>query len=320
MTRIIAPILMLTVALAWAAAPSAQQNPFLGRWNITGTGADSNVVYWLEVKDEGGKLSGMFLNRGGSPVALAVVKIENGELVFQMPVGRNNQPVAEHRARVQGDKLAGKTTPPSTAANARVVEWVGVRPPKWPAADANAAHKWGKPVELFNGKDVSNWDVQNKSRGIGWSVADGVMTNDSPGGNNLVSKDKFQDFKINAEYKLEKGSNSGIYLRGRYELQVLDDMNSTSDGKHSHMALYAWVAPKVQASKPPGEWQTMEATIVGNKLTVILNGQKVHDNTTIEAITGGALDANESEPGPIMIQGDHEKVWFRKVTVTPIVR
>ena len=84
------------------------------------------------------------------------------------------------------------------------------------------------------------------------------------------------------------------------------------------MSIYAWKAPLVNASKPAGEWQTMDATIVGNKVTVFLNGQKVHDNATIEAITGGALDAKETEPGPIMIQGDHEKVTYRKVTVTPI--
>jgi hypothetical protein len=84
------------------------------------------------------------------------------------------------------------------------------------------------------------------------------------------------------------------------------------------MAVYAWVAPKVNASKAPGEWQSVKATIVGNRVTVVLNGQTVHDNTEIQAITGGALDANETEPGPIMLQGDHGKVWFRKIVVTPI--
>jgi hypothetical protein len=160
------------------------------------------------------------------------------------------------------------------------------------------------------------WDVQDKTKPSGWSVVDGAMTN-TPPANNLVSKQKFQDYKIHAEYKLEKNSNSGIYIRGRYELQVLDDFGKPPD-EHSHMAVYAWHAPLVNASKPVGEWQTMDATIVGNKVTVTLNGQKVQDNSTLEAITGGALDANESEPGPVMIQGDHEKVTYRKVTVTPI--
>ena len=151
------------------------------------------------------------------------------------------------------------------------------------------------------------------------------MTNDVHG-NNLVSKQKFQNFKINCEYKLEpkqlggNAANGGIYLRGRYELQVLDDETATTDRLLAHMALYSRVAPLVQASKKAGEWQEMEAIIVGNRVTVKLNGQLVQNNIVIEGITGGALDANEGEPGPIMIQGDHEKVYFRKVLVTPIVK
>lgn len=298
-------------ALSAVAATSAQQNPYLGRWNLTGTGESSNYVYWLEVKDEGGQLTGMFLNRGGSPVKLATVKVDNGELVFAGAPGRNGAAAPEYHAKLQGDKLVGSVQLPN-----RKVEFVGVRPPKWPAADANAPHKFGKPVELFDGKSMDAWDVQDKSKPMGWAVEDGVMTN-TPPANNLVSKQKFQDFKLHAEYKVTEHSNSGIYLRGRYELQVLDDFGKPPD-EHSHMAVYAWHAPLVNASKPVGEWQTMEATLVANKVTVFLNGQKVQDNATIEAITGGALDANETEPGPIMLQGDHEKVWYRKVTVTPI--
>jgi hypothetical protein len=299
------------VAIACAiASVSAQQNPFLGRWNLTGTGANSSNVYWLEVKQDGGQLTGMFLNRGGSPVKLATVKVENGELVFQMAAPRSGA-APEYHARMQGDKLVG-----SVKTGDRTVEFVGVRPPKWGPADANAKHTFGKPIELFDGKSMDAWDVQDKTKPMGWSVVDGAMTNE-PHGNNLVSKQKFQDYKIHAEYKLEQNSNSGIYIRGRYELQVLDDYGKPTE-EHGHMSVYGWHAPLVNASKPVGEWQTMEATIVGNKVSVFLNGQKVQDNETIPAITGGALDANETEPGPIMLQGDHEKVWYRKVTVTPI--
>lgn len=288
----------------------AQANPYLGRWNLTGLG-DNGGVYWLEIKDEGGQLSGMFLNRGGSPVKLATVKVENGELFFQgAPPQRGSAP--EYRARINGDRLAGTITSP-----VRTIQFVGVRPPAWPASDANASHTLGKPIELFDGRSMDAWDVQDKSKPSGWSVVDGAMTN-TPHANNLVSKETFQDFKIHAEYKLETNSNSGIYLRGRYELQVLDDYGKPPE-THGHMSIYAWKAPLVNASKPAGEWQTMDATIVGNKVTVFLNGQKVHDNATLEAITGGALDANETEPGPIMIQGDHEKVTYRKVMVTPIL-
>ena len=215
----------------------------------------------------------------------------------------------EHRAKLEGGKLIGSTTTAQGAA----ITWVGVRPPAWKDANANARHAFGKAVDLTS---LDAWDVQHKERPSGWTMVDGAMTNEAKA-NNLVSKQRFKDFRIQAEYKLEKASNSGIYLRGRYELQVLDDLGKPPES-HGHMSLYAWVAPKVNASKAPGEWQAMEATIVGNHVTVVLNGQTVQDNVAIPAITGGALDANETEPGPIMLQGDHGKVWFRKVVVTPI--
>ena len=291
---------------------AAQSNPFLGRWDITPTGPGASGAYWLEVKDENGQLTGYFLNRGGSVLKLPSIAIEGSELVFS-PAGGANAPKVVHRAKVVGGKLVGTAT-----GGAQQVSWVGVRPPKWGSYDANAKHKFGQPVELFDGKTMDGWDVQFAGKPSGWSVVDGAMTN-SAGANNIVSKQKFENFKLRAEYKLEAKSNSGIYLRGRYELQVLDDHGKEPES-HGHMALYSRVAPKSNASKPAGEWQTMEATIVGNRLTVVLNGVTLHDNILIDGITGGALDSNEGAPGPIMLQGDHGKVWFRKVTVTPITK
>ena len=241
---------------------SADQKAFLGRWNLTGTGAHTDRVYWLEVKDEGGKLSGMFLNRGGSPLPLESVKVEGDQLIFQI-AARPNVPAIEHRAKLERGKLVGSTTDRGTA-----IQWVGVRPPTWPPADANAKHSFGKPIELFDGKSLDTFDLQHKDRPSGWTVVDGAMTNEAKA-NNLISKQKFKDYKIQAEYKLEKDSNSGIYQRGRYELQVVDDFGKPAES-HGHMSIYAWVAPSVNASKPAGEWQAMEAIVVGNKVTVTL--------------------------------------------------
>jgi hypothetical protein len=301
--------LVLIAVLLPSAAP--QNQGFLGRWNISGTGENSNRVYWLEVTEQNGQLSGMFLNRGGSPVPLGSVKVADGELIFQLRPGRDNQPGTQFRAKLQGDKLIG-----SHVDRERTIEWVGVRPPRWPAANANAAHRYGKPVELFDGKSFDAFDRQPSNYPDTWTVEEGVLTN-APPTRNLLSKEKFKDFRIQAEYKVTQGSNSGIYLRGRYELQVLDDFGKPPES-HGHMAIYAWTAPRVNASKPAGEWQTMEAVIVANRVTVTLNGQKVHDNAEIQAITGGALDADELAPGPILIQGDHTKIWFKRITVTPI--
>jgi hypothetical protein len=296
----------------------AQANPFLGKWDITGVAPNANFVYWLEVKMEGGQLTGYFLNQGGSVLKVGTIALETDELVFTpaQPNARAPKPPT-HRARYSKDeekeRLLGMVT-----VRGQQIAWIGVRPPQWGVHDANRKQRWGTPVNLFDGKDLGNWVGQHDGKELGWSVVDGVMTN-QPHANNLVSKHRFQDFKIQCEYKVEKGSNSGIYLRGRYELQVLDDAGQPPES-HGHMALYSRVAPKVNASKAVGEWQMMEATIVGNRLTVLLNGQKVHDNIVIEGITGGALDSNEGEPGPIMIQGDHEQVFFRKVVVTPVVK
>jgi 3-keto-disaccharide hydrolase len=314
MRKLIAIISGCVVSLAALSSTlplRAQTRGFLGRWNLTGTGTDANRVYWLEVTEQGGQLKGMFLNRTSSPLALASIKVDNDTLVFQLPPGRDNKPGAEFRAKLEGAKLVGTTTDRD-----RTINWVGVRPPKWPAADANAKHAYGTPVALFDGTSLDAFVPQSGDKIQNWAVADGIATN-TPPSSNLLSKEKFKDFRIQAEYKLGPESNSGIYLRGRYELQVLDDFGKPVD-THGHMAIYGWTAPRVNASKPTGEWQTMEAVLVGNRLSVTLNGQKVHDNAEIQAITGGALDADEAAPGPIMIQGDHAKVWFRKIVITPI--
>ena len=328
MRRLAIAVLLLVATVVSHRA--SQPNPYLGAWNMTGTVPDSKNIYWLEIKEANGQLSGMFLNQGGHALPLAVVKIDSGELVFQAgQPGRPSGP--EYRARLEGGRLVGHHTlvqrgrgagaagQPPPAPTERVVNWIGVRPPTWPAANANGRHTYGAPVVLFDGKSLDAFGVQNTNRPMGWSIADGVMANEPPGANNLVSKQKFMNFKIEAEYKLTDKSNSGIYLRGRYELQLLDDLtDTTTEPFLSHMAIYGRTPPSVKASKAVNEWQSMEAIIVENRVTVTLNGTRVHDNAVILGITGGCLDADELSPGPIMIQGDHEKVWVRKVVVTPI--
>jgi hypothetical protein len=305
----------VVVAVALVASSAiARQDPFLGKWNLTGTGADAAYVGWLEITQEGGQLSGMFLNRGGAPAKLAGAKVENGELVFQ-GAARRGGPGPEGRARVQGQQIAGTITSAATAAApSRTIPFVGSRPPTFPPSDANAPHTFGAPVELFDGKSMDAFTLVQPDRP--WSVVDGLMTNAVPG-SNLISKQKFQDYKIHAEYKLDNGSHSGIYWRGRYEMQVLGDMGQPPS-PISHMSVYGRIAPLVNASKPDNEWNTMDGIIVGNKITVTLNRQKVHDNTTLQGITGNAIDANELEPGPVMLVGNDGKLWYRRVTVTPI--
>ncbi len=312
------------VVAAAALSPSitAQSSPFVGAWNMTGTGSDTAFVYWLEVKEADGNLTGSFLNRVGNPVTLGSVKVENGELVFQAgSAERLNGP--EYRARLEGDKLVGRHTLRTggrggAAAGERVVNWVGARRPVFPKSDANAEHKFGAPVVLFDGKTMDAFAVQRADSPWFWGVVDGILT-DVPPANNLVSKEKFGDFKLEMEYRLGNGSNSGLYLRGRYELQLLDDRGQPP-AILGHMAIYGRKAASVNASRAPYQWQEVTAILVGDHVTVTLNGQRVQDNSIIEGITGGALDNDELAPGPIMIQGDHSLVHIRKLIVTPIVK
>jgi hypothetical protein len=303
----------LTVAVTLAVAVlsvtlGADDKAFLGRWTLMGSG-DRPGAYWLEVKEEGGKLSALFLNRGGHPTPAENVRVEGNELIFLH--GTGTQPKAEFRGKLAGDKLTA-----TLKRGDQTMMLNGGKAPTWPPSNANGQHTYGKPVLLFDGKSLDAFGVQNPTVPMNWSIDEGVMTNGEHA-NNLVSKETFKDFKLNAEYKVGPGTNSGIYLRGRYELQVLDEFGKPTF-ERGHMSIYGWKAADVNASKPAGEWQEMEAIVVGNHVTVTLNGKRVHDNAVLQAITGGALDTDELAPGPIMIQGDHSKVWFRRITVTPI--
>ena len=148
-------------------------------------------------------------------------------------------------------------------------------------------------------------------------MIDGVLKNVDSGGN-LVTKEKFNDFKLSMEFRYPEGSNSGVYLRGRYEVQIMDsygqDISSMTIG-----GVYGFIEPSVDVAKKAGEWQTFEITFVGRHITLVHNGIEVISNRPVPGITGGSLDSNEENPGPIMIQGDHGSVEFRKIIITPAV-
>lgn len=175
-------------------------------------------------------------------------------------------------------------------------------------------------VSLFDGKDLAGWKPRHGTETKSWKVADGMMSNtpsEKQHGVDLVSEPKFKDFEIYLEYRIPKGSNSGLYLRGRYELQILDDFGQ-QPGQGSNGAIYGVRAPDKNASKKPGEWQSVYARMVGQKITAFLNGVKIHDNAEVLHPTGAALDDKQDQPGPIMIQGDHGAIEVRCVMVRPL--
>jgi hypothetical protein len=136
---------------------------------------------------------------------------------------------------------------------------------------------------------------------------------------NLVSDKKFWNFSLDVEFRIQPHSNSGIALRGRYEVQIVDDFDK-APSKSGSGAILGRIAPTLNAIYPPGEWQTLSVRLVGRQVTVVLNGIRVVDKQTIEGPTAIALDANESEPGPILLQGDRGPVEFRKITVYPLIQ
>ena len=345
--RIRSAVAALLVVSSAIAVAQQGQNSFVGRWNLRGTGPDTDKVYWLEVTQKGDQLEGRFLDRSAHATPLAWIRVEGKELVFRYGRGEGlpESPVVEcgpiYRAHLENGRLVGHHVPercaPTSSSGApaagaaagakppppreKEIQWVGTRQPTWPASNANGSHSYGKPVVLVGpGVGLEVWTGAAGEKPGGWKIENGVMSNEPPT-YNPVSKEKFKDFKIETEFMLDAKQNSGLYLRGRYELQLaLGPGNSLTQGRQGFLAIYGWKATDVDAAKPAGEWQTLEAIVVGNRLTATANGKRVHDNAILPAMTGGALDNDELAPGPIMIQGDHSRVSFRKMVVTPITK
>jgi hypothetical protein len=203
------------------------------------------------------------------------------------------------------------------ASDGEVLKWIGVRAPVITEKD-DGTWRDGAPVELFNHKDLSGWRGLVPNVPLGWELKDGAMANIA-GANNLVSDRSFWNFKLHVEYRVGKDSNSGLGLRGRYEVQILEDYGKPPN-KHSNGALYSRIAPAVNASKPPGEWQSYDIRLVGLQVTVVLNDQKLIDKQEIEGLTAIAGNSDEGKPGPLILQGDHGPVEFRNIVLTPLVR
>ena len=171
---------------------------------------------------------------------------------------------------------------------------------------------------LFNGKDLSGWHVRNPQGRNSWSVENGVLNNVSGRdnhGTDLVTDEKFWNFTVKFEFRVPDNSNSGFYLRGRHEIQILGDYARGATSPGGNGAIYNFKAPDKFVSRPGDQWQTAEATIIGNKITVVLNGVKIHDNVECNKATGSELDNKVDQPGAIFLQGDHGTVSFRNIQI-----
>jgi hypothetical protein len=307
-------LLLLCVALCSGFASDSQFN---GRWDISIPGEARGRAWWLEVNGAGTPdLSGKFVGfPGGDMNRIEHITLENGELRFTFDRAAQGMQAAVHQvytARLAGDRLEG-----NFASGSLNLKWTGVRAPEIKDRD-DGSWREGKPVDLFNRKNLSGWKGMIPGKPLGWTVEGGILKS-TGGANNLESERKFWNFSLHVEYRVGAHSNSGIGLRGRYEVQILEDYGNPA-GLHSNGALYSRIAPAENASKPAGEWQTYDIRLVGREVTVVLNGKKLLEKAVIEGLTAIANNADEARPGPILLQGDHGPVDFRAIVLTPLVK
>jgi hypothetical protein len=313
MRRRSAALSALALALAGGplhgATPTAAEDAPIGRWDITLQTPAGGVPSWLEIRRSGSRaLVGRFVGVTGSARPISRIEAKDGELHFAIPAQwENGAEDLSFHGRVQGDRMIGSLTFPDRKRH----DLTAVRAPSL-RKPAEATVRWGDPIRLFNGTDLSGWRALGESR---WQVADGVLRNTAGGGANLVTERKFTDFKLHVELRLPAGSNSGVYLRGRYEVQIADPLGEpASDGLG---AVYGFIAPGEDAGKGPDQWQSLDITLIGRRITVMVNDKTVICDQEIPGITGGALDSDEGAPGPLLLQGDHGPVEFRNLILTP---
>ena len=325
----------LIVSLASPIFAAGTPSPFVGSWALTIPGGGAG---WLGVTEDQGKLKGSILWGGGSVVPVDDVKLE-GETLVVTRLFRGEQKTAAGKtvkttttetitATLDGDQLRLTTVKkrPDGAETGKA-SFTGKRIPPLPPAPDLSKIKFGEPITLFNGRDAEGWRLIDPRATSAWSVKDGVLTNDpvqekgKPRKHygNLRTDREFEDFNLTLETNVPPGGNSGIYLRGIYEVQVADTFGRPVDS-HNMGGIYSRIAPSQAVEKPAGQWQTFDITLVDRHVTVILNGTKIIDNQPLLGCTGGALWSDQFRPGPIYLQGDHTGVSYRNIVLRPVVK
>jgi hypothetical protein len=314
------------VILLSAAAYSRQDKPavdssagsakaFLGRWDLTLKAPDREYPSWLELREEGGQLKAQMVGRWGNARPLPSAEVSNGHLKFVSPKeeeGSKTDLVFE--GTLNGKILSGRLNGP----DGKTWQWIGRRAPSlMPMVVVPPV--WGTPLKLFNGKDLTGWHEDHPGASPGWKVENGTLI--TPGnGPELINNSKFEDFKLHVEFNCGPESNSGVYLRGRYEVQIETDSVAEPPSHHTG-GVYGFLAPTPELPRKAGEWQTYDITLIGRTVTIAQNGKTIIDSKEIPGITGGALDSHEELPGPIYLQGTEKgHVLFRSIVITPAAK
>jgi hypothetical protein len=297
---------VLATALALPALPQAK-NPFVGRWDLTLTGPRGTWPQWMELVEKDGKLDGRIQPRGGAVRPIVATRMDASHLIITVSTATQRAPEEIWDVTVASGKLSGARKQGESSDT----QIAGVRAPELKRPMPKA---WSDPEPLFNGKDLTGWEPVNNPANSHWVVKDGTLLNEARGSNIRTTR-TFDDFKLHIEVFCPEHCNSGIYLRGRDEIQV--GTEGGTQPSHEMGAIYGFFAPEVDMPLGTGQWQTFDVTLVGRHVTVVRNGVKIHDNQEIPGITGGALDSNEAEPGPFFLQGDHDGgMAYRNITIS----
>lgn len=329
-------VVLGTLLLSAATHAADVNESFLGRWALTIPGGGAG---WLEITKEPGYFDGSILWGGGSVVPVSSVFFTEGQLnvTRTREVKRKNDEGKVIRtqeftdliiATLWGDSLELTLySPRENGQGMSRSEFTGKRIPALPPAPDLSQVRFGPPIALLNGEDLSGWRPTNPRQPSGWRVEDGLLRNQAVqeegqphrSYTNLRTDQEFEDFNLTLEVRVPKNGNSGIYLRGIYEVQVADTYGKPLDS-HNMGGVYSRITPTVSAEKPAGEWQTFDITLVDRHVTVILNGRKIIDNQPLLGCTGGALWSDEFRPGPIYLQGDHTSVDYRNIQLRPVLK
>ncbi|MEB0263160.1 DUF1080 domain-containing protein [Mucilaginibacter sp. 10I4] len=287
----------------------AKDPDVIGRWDITMEKDGKSIPSWLEVQKSGTHtLIGRFTYAFGSARPISEVKPNGGKFSFSIPPqweeGTRNM---DFEFEVSGNTLKGAMV----YTDGKSYSFTGVRAP---LLIRTKAPVWGKPIRLFNGKDTKGFHTDGKNQ---WIVENGILRSLKSGAN-LISDQKFNDFKLHIEFRYKQGSNSGVYLRGRYEIQVIDTKSGEPEPINNQFSsVYGFLPPNKMMAKNAGEWQSYDITLVGRMITLSANGTEVITRQIIPGLTGGAIDSKEGEPGPLFIQGDHGPIDYRNIIITP---
>ncbi|MCB1275196.1 DUF1080 domain-containing protein [Prosthecobacter sp.] len=298
------------------------QDALTGQWSLD---LPNDEKGWLSVESDKVEL----MCGVGSARPVEKFERQNGVLSFdksiKRPLAPKEEPTVKYRITMsaEGETLRGTMQPETGAA----IIFSGKKQPPMPSAPDLSKVVFGEPITLINGRDLTGWRASNPAKKNGWSVRDGILCNDTPKTDfsaygehtNLRSDAEFEDFQLHIEYRLppETGGNSGIYLRGMYEVQVTH-RDSKMQGINGPGAVFGRITPTHNAGKPAGEWDVLDITLVNRHITVVLNGDKVINNQPVPGCTGGALKSDVIQPGPIYLQGDHTSVQYRNLLLRPV--